>query len=76
MEYIRQVVAGDELVGIIDIPQAFRRRKAEIIVLFTNEYVDEAHQSNKRSIGFAKGAEVPDSFFEPLPEEELQLWGL
>ena len=27
-------------------------------------------------LGFAKGAEIPDSFFEPLPEEELQLWGL
>ena len=28
------------------------------------------------NIGFAKGAEVPDSFFEPLPEEDLQAWGL
>ena len=27
-------------------------------------------------IGFAKGAEVPDSFFEPLSEEDLQAWGL
>jgi len=30
----------------------------------------------KREIGFAKGADVPDSFFDPLPEEELQAWGL
>ena len=76
MEYIRQVVSSDELAGIIDVPQAFLRRKAEVIVLFTNEYVDEIPKSGKRPIGFAKGADVPDSFFDPLPEEELLLWGL
>jgi len=31
----------------------------------------------KRNIGFIKGLpEFPDSFFDPLPEDELQLWGL
>jgi prevent-host-death family protein len=30
----------------------------------------------KRELGFVKGSgEWDDSFFEPLPEEELQLWG-
>lgn len=40
--------------------------------------VDEFENTipTKRSIGFAKGEEIPDSFFEPLPEEELKLWGL
>ena len=76
MEYIRQVVDGDKLSDIFDIPQAFRRKKAEVIILFSDDYVDEVQISEKRPIGFAKGAEVPDSFFEPLPEEELQLWGL
>lgn len=76
MEYIRQVVTGDKLAGIFDIPQAFRRKKAEVIILFSDDYADEIQKSDKRPIGFAKGAEVPDSFFEPLPEEELQLWGL
>jgi len=76
MEYIRQVVAGDKLADIFDIPQAFRRRKAEVIILFSNDYADEIDVSDKRPIGFAKGAEVPDSFFDPLPEEELRLWGL
>ena len=29
-------------------------------------------------IGFLKGVipELPDSFFDPLPEEDLQAWGL
>ena len=76
MQYIRQVVAGDKLAGIIDIPPVFRRKKAEVIILFLDDHVDEIDVSDKRPIGFARGAEVPDSFFEPLSEEELQLWGL
>lgn len=36
----------------------------------------KTQKPGKRPIGFAKGAEVPASFFEPLPEEDLQLWGL
>ncbi|MDR2587695.1 MAG: type II toxin-antitoxin system prevent-host-death family antitoxin [Coriobacteriales bacterium] len=31
----------------------------------------------KRELGFVPGnGDIPSSFFEPLPEEELQLWGL
>jgi prevent-host-death family protein len=32
----------------------------------------------KRELGFLKGKvpDLPDSFFDPLPEEELELWGL
>jgi prevent-host-death family protein len=31
----------------------------------------------KRELGFVKsGGDLPDSFFEPLSEEELRLWGL
>ena len=29
-----------------------------------------------RNIGFMKGPPLPDSFFDPLPDEELELWGL
>ena len=29
-----------------------------------------------RNIGFLKGPSLPDSFFDPLPEEDLELWGL
>jgi prevent-host-death family protein len=28
-----------------------------------------------RELGFVPGLHVPDSFFEPLPEEELRNWG-
>lgn len=76
MEYIRQVIGGDKLADLFDIPQVFRNKTAEVIILFSDEPVKVLAKTNKRPIGFAKGAEVPDSFFEPLPEEELQLWGL
>jgi len=76
MEYLRQVVGGDKLSAVFDIPQMFRNRKAEVIILFSEEFSEDISKTNKRPIGFAKGAEIPDSFFEPLPEDELQLWGM
>jgi len=50
------------------------RRKVIMTVLDEPEQAQP--KTRKRTIGFAKGADVPDSFFEPLPEEELQAWGL
>jgi len=76
MEYIRQVVGGDKLAAVFDIPQVLRNRKAEVIILFSEEFSEDIPKVNKRPVGFARGAEVPDSFFEPLSEEELQLWGM
>jgi len=76
MEYFRQTIASDKLNGIFDIPQTLRGKKAEVIILFSEDDVTEKSKLNKRPLGFAKGADVPDSFFEPLSEEELQLWGL
>jgi len=35
-------------------------------------------KKNKRQLGFLKEKipSLPDSFFDPLPEEDLQAWGL
>jgi len=76
VEYMRQVVGGDKLASIFDIPKMFHNKKAEVIILFSEERSEEISTIKKRPIGFAKGAEVPDSFFEPLSEEDLQLWGM
>ena len=27
-----------------------------------------------RELGFVPGGDIPDSFFDPLPEDELRLW--
>ena len=38
---------------------------------------DAAVQINQKiKLGFVKGPPLPDSFFDPLPEEELQKWEL
>ena len=53
-----------------------------VVTILDDVYGDDpAHQLENaprpvRNIGFMAGAPLPDSFFEPLPEEELELWGL
>ena len=50
MEYIRQIVGCNKLADIFDIPQAFRNKKAEVIILFPDEH-EEASNIKKRPIG-------------------------
>lgn len=76
MECIRQTIGSSALDGIIDIPLTLRNKKVQIIVLPAEDDTAEQPKSQKRQFGFAKGPEVPSSFFEPLSEEELQAWGL
>jgi hypothetical protein len=50
-----------------------------ITVLGSNAESEAAENTNYRcNIGFLKDKvpELPDSFFDPLPEEDLQAWGL
>jgi len=76
MECVRQTVSGALLNNIINLPLSLRNNQVEVIVmpLVNSESVEKSKP--KRQLGFAKGAEVPDSFFEPLSEEDLQAWGL
>jgi hypothetical protein len=76
VEYIRKTILNEYLIDIFDIPQRLHGKKAEVIILFSEADDVEIPKSSKRQIGFAKGAEVPNCFFEPLSEEDLQLWGL
>ena len=42
-----------------------------------DSYMPEANITNlKRNLGFMDVPPLPESFFDPLPEEELQAWGL
>ena len=75
MEYISKTIGSTELSGIFEIPPSLRDRKVQVIILPVENELTEV-PNYKCNIGFAKGAEVPDSFFEPLPEEDLQAWGL
>ena len=76
MDFVRQIIGSGELSGIIDLPVTLRNKKVQIIVLPIENVTTEQPRPQKRHLGFAKGAEIPDSFFEPLAEEELQAWGL
>lgn len=44
----------------------------------SNKHKIESAKKPKRKLGFLKDKvpPLPDSFFDPLPEEELQAWGL
>jgi prevent-host-death family protein len=37
--------------------------------------LEPVRQAKKRQLGFVKGT-LPESFFDPLPDEELQSWAL
>jgi hypothetical protein len=52
-----------------------RRR---VIMTVLDEPVPEEPKPLKRPLGFLKDKvpPLPDSFFDPLPEEDLQAWGL
>ena len=52
----------------------------EVVITFIEPIVDMQEDTPKREIklGFLKDIipPLPESFFDPLPDEELQLWGL
>ena len=79
MEYLRQTINSTELSGVLNLPPQLHNRIVEIIVLPAAD--DETAKNSKekkvkRQLGFWDGPELPDSFFDPLPEEDLQAWGL
>ena len=75
MEFLRETISSTRLIGIFDLPPALRDKKVEVIILPVGGNISEL-QEPKRKLGFVKAPPLPDSFFDPLPEEELQLWGL
>ena len=74
MEYIHQTIGSNQLSGILEIPPALRNKKVEIIILPAG---NESSAEKACKIGcYPDLPELPESFFEPLPEEDLQAWGL
>ena len=64
--------------GAIQLPEG----KRVIVTIFEESRdieIDKkstSNQSKKRNIGFLDGPPLPDCFFDPLSEEELELWSL
>ncbi|MCL2086571.1 MAG: hypothetical protein FWH05_03145 [Oscillospiraceae bacterium] len=77
MAYVRKTVSGAELNNFIHLPLSLRNRRVEVIVLPAENAVPEKQTGKVCRIGCCPNLpELPDSFFEPLPEEDLKAWGL
>jgi len=77
MEYVRQTVSSAELNNIFNnLPPSLRDRRVEVIILPVDNSVAET-VSQGCNIGCCPDLpELPNSFFDPLPEEDLRVWGL
>ena len=77
MEYVRQTINSSKLIGILELPQTLHNTNVDVIVLPAEREVSDK-QKRVITFGFLKGKvpPLPDSFFDPLPEEELRAWGL
>ena len=77
MEYISKTIGSSALDGVFEIPPMLRNRQVQVIVLPVEDVSAEQPKRQKRQLGFLKGIvpPLPDSFFDPLPEEDLKAWG-
>ena len=75
MEYVRKTLFSTGLYDLFEIPPSLRDKKVEVIILPVESSNAET-MKQKIELGFVKGFPLPESFFDPLPEEELQAWGL
>ena len=75
MEYLRQTMNGAELSKFLTLPMTLQNRRVQVIVLPDEDNIQEK-PNGKLKLGFMPGPPLPDSFFDPLPEEDLQAWGL
>ena len=77
MEYLRQTIGSAELSEIFNLPPSLRNKKVEVIILPAEDNLTEEPNYSVK-LGFLKDKipSLPDSFFDPLPEEDLQAWGL
>ena len=76
VEFVRKTVNGAELNNVVSLPPTLRNIQVEIIVIPAANDLQEKRQGNVLNLGFWDGPPLPESFFDPLPEEELQAWGL
>ena len=77
MEYISKTIKSSVLSGIFEIPPNLRNREVQVIILpVENDIAEEPRREIKFGFLKDKVPPLPDSFFDPLPEEELQAWGL
>jgi hypothetical protein len=75
MEFVRLTIDSSELSGIIDLPLSLRDRQVDVIIL-PAEHGTTQPKKTRRQLGFVNVPPLPESFFDPLLEDELRAWGL
>ena len=76
MEYLRQTIGSAKLSGIFELPPTLRDKKVDVIILPAENDIG-LQPKLKRQFDFVDNVPpLPDSFFDPLPEEELEEWEL
>ena len=77
MECLRQTISSTRLSNIFNLPPALRGKRVDVIIIPAESNDIEEEQPNYEcKLDFVRGSELPESFFDPLPEEELQAWRL
>jgi hypothetical protein len=74
MDYVSQTITSTDTSINIEVPPKLRNRKVQVIILPVEDTIQEQQKPRKRNLGFMPGSPIPDSFFDPLPEEDLQAW--
>jgi len=74
MDYLRQTISSNELGSIFNLPPSLKGKKVQVIILPADDTTQEQPKAKIRKLGFMPGPPLPDSFFDPLPEEDLQAW--
>jgi len=62
-------ISGEKIASFVDLPREFRDAMLRITITRAEEEPNYA-----LNLGFLDLPPIPDSFFEPLSEEELALW--
>ena len=76
MDYVSQTMTSTDVGISIEVPPTLRNKKVHVIILPVEDDIGTVKepQANKLKLGFMPGPPLPDSFFDPMPEDDLQAW--
>ncbi|MCL2108830.1 MAG: hypothetical protein FWH20_05740 [Oscillospiraceae bacterium] len=80
MEFVRQTVSTADLADFnsvfMNLPPSLRNKRVDIIIMPSDTADVSEKPKQELKLGFLDLPPLPNGFFEPLPEEDLQAWGL
>lgn len=76
MNYYTETMHGRELRNVLNLPEELENTRIQVIIIPAPITETKTMQTGKRRLGFMPGPPIPESFFEPISDEELDSWGL